>query len=329
MPMTSARMRLRPIFVAACLWLTGVAALAQQEFAPASGQVGVNAHLPSDRDCALMEKAGIRWARVDLTWDVVEPRQGQYRWDLIDHVVENASGHGVKLLGVLGYCPDWASCDGTRYSPPANPAEWAGFVDTITSRYKDCIEYWTLWNEPNNDRFFHGTMDDYLFKVLLPGVSAARIGNPNCKIVGPDLAHLSAAHWDTWLDYLLMRAGGYFDVIGHHCYKGDPQEVLGALEGPAKPWDPPSVRSILEKRGAAAKPFWLTEVGFGSKKAGQEKQAAYLAALLRAQALRPWLDKVFIFELRDSPGLPDYGLLRQDGTPKPAFRAVRALLKPE
>ncbi len=35
-----------------------------------------------------------------------------------------------------------------------------------------------------------------------------------------------------------------------------------------------------------------------------------------------WIDKVFIYELKDSPLEPGYGLLRENLEPKPAFTAL-------
>ena len=274
-----------------------------------------------------MRRGGIRWARIDLTWDVIEPEPGKYRWDVVDRVVADAEANGVNLLGILGYCPTWAASGPSPFFPPWDVAHWKEFVRTIVGRYKGRIRHWTLWNEPNSESFFRGTLDQYINVVLLPGAKAAKEADPDCRIVGPDLAHLSGADWDKWLDKILARAGGAFDVIGHHCYKGKPDDVLRELDGRKKPWEAPSVRQILEKRGAAGKPFWLTETGWRSTQVGEQKQAGYIVALLRGIAARSWIDKVFLFELRDSPSLPGYGLLRTDGTPKPAFEAYKGFIE--
>lgn len=295
--------------------------------ARAPSPYGVNAHIPDALDLKAMEKAGIRWARVDLTWDEIEPEPGQYRWDLVDHLVARAEGRDVHLLGILGYCPDWASSGPDRYYPPRRTGDWTRFVKTITARYRGCITYWCLWNEPNNPDFFHGTRTQYIYDVLVAGAQAAKAGNPDCKIVGPELAHMDREHWDEWLDEVLAKAGAFLDVIGHHCYKGDPGEVLRLLDGKTRPWEPPSVRSILLKRGQAAKPFWLTETGWRSTEIGEERQAGYLAALLKGALRRPWITRVFIYELKDSPLEPGYGLIRDDGSRKYSYAVVQGFIR--
>lgn len=64
----------------------------------------------------------------------------------------------------------------------------------------------------------------------------------------------------------------------------------------------------------------------------EERQAEIVTDALRLAATVPWIDKLFLFTHRDSPGPADepevhFGLLRIDGTPKPAWDAVTALLR--
>lgn len=291
-----------------------------------SSSFGINAHIPSTEDFKLMHKAGISWVRVDFTWDVLEPRKGVYRWDISDRVVMDARTYGIKILAILGYCPRWASSGGDKTFPPKSKHQWKGFVRTIVNRYKGNIHYWTLWNEPNSETFFHGNIDSFINDVLIPGATAAKEADQSCRIVGPDLAHLGGSDWDKWFDGILHRVGGYLDVISHHCYKDKPYNVLNALDGSKRLWDKHRVKSIIKRRDQENKPFWLTEVGWRSTKIGEERQAGYEVALLKGIALRPWISKVFLFELRDSPGLPGYGLLHRNGKPKPAYIAYKGFI---
>ncbi len=304
------------------------AANAQWQPGPPSvrGRIGVNAHVPLDEEFALMERLGVGWARIDLTWDFVEPERGRYRWPLLDYVVAQAESHHIRLLGILGYCPPWASSGPDPYYPPRDAEDWERFVSDITSRYQGCIDHWCLWNEPNNDDFFHGSVDDYIERVLIPGSKAAKRAAPGCRIVGPDLAHLRRTHWDAWLEAVLRKAGDRIDIIGHHCYRKDPADLWRSLEGPSWPWEPKPVLDIVRKAGQGDKPVWLTETGWRSDRLGEGVQARDAVQVLDGLGQRPWLAKVFFFELKDSPGDPGYGLARRDCSPKPAFAAVRGWL---
>jgi len=285
--------------------------------------VGVNGHIPSTQDFERMREAGIYWVRVDFTWDVVEPSPGQYRWAILDRVVSDAERNGINLLAILGYTPKWATAGSDRYSPPRDTQEWKTFVATIVGRYRGRIRHWSLWNEPNSDTFFHGTVEHFIREVFIPGANAAKTANPDCRIVGPDLAHLSGSDWDKWLDRICAEAGPHIDVVSHHVYKEKPKDVLRELDGRKKFFEGPTVKEILKKHRMLSKPFWLTETGWRTTEVGEDRQAGNLISLLKNTSKKAWIYKVFIFEWRDSPQLPGYGLLRGDDSPKASYTAVK------
>lgn len=289
-------------------------------------RIGVNGHVPKAEDLDKVKEAQIGWVRVDLTWNVIEPKPKEYRWQMVDKLVKNAQERNIDLLAILGYTPVWASENEDIYDPPRDVREWKEFVRTIVSRYKGRINYWSLWNEPNSKTFFKGSCDQFITEVLIPGARAVKEADPNAKVVGPDLAHLKGAKWDMWLEEILVRASDEIDIISHHCYKSKPRKVKKMLQGAVPPWDPPAVKRILEKTGCANKPFWLTEVGWRSSKVGEEKQKEYLIGFLKANEKMGWIDKVFIYELKDSPLEPGYGLLRENREPKPAYDALKEFI---
>jgi hypothetical protein len=282
--------------------------------------------MPTARDFAAMRKAGIRWARIDLTWDTVEPGRGEFQWEMVDQIVHDAQANGVHLVAILGYCPPWASSGPSRHDPPRKRKEWKAFVSTIVRRYRGCIDDWILWNEPNSRTFFRGSLEQFIHDVFIPGARAAKAANPLCRIVGPDLAHLSGSDWDGWLDRILEEAGAYIDVVSHHCYKSKPADVFRELEGPSTFRLRPTVHEILKRRHMLEKPFWLTEVGWRSDRVGQDRQAGYIISLLKRVQRSPWIRKVFIYDLRDSRQQVGYGLLNINGSPKESFIAVKGFI---
>jgi polysaccharide biosynthesis protein PslG len=287
---------------------------------------GINAHVATAREFRMLRQAGFRWARVDLTWNWVEAVPGDFRWDEMDRLAADARSEGVHLLGVLGYCPPWASSGPGPYFPPRSQAEWSRYVRAVVGRYRGEIRHWTLWNEPNCGSYFHGTVDQYIRRVLVPGARAVREADPEALVCGPDLAHLSGCDWDAWMGRILAEGGDRFDVITHHCYRDKPDEVFRQLEGPKWPWEPDPVRKILARYGQDKKPFFLTETGWRSDKTGERGQSERCADFLRGAASRPWIRRVFLYELRDSATEPGYGLLRRDYSPKPAYSALKRLI---
>lgn len=322
--------RIRPVLLPLTLVLFLVICLRPAAAERGTGRsadfVGVNAHMPTARDFAAMKKAGIRWARIDLTWDTVEPARGDFQWEMVDQIVHDAQANDVRLVAILGYCPPWASSGASRYDPPRSRKQWKAFVSMIVGRYRGCIDYWILWNEPNSKTFFRGTLQQFIYDVFIPGARAAKAANPRCRIVGPDLAHLLSCDWDTWLDRILAQAGSWIDVVSHHCYKNRPANVFRELEGGSLFRRRPTVHEILARRHMLDKPFWLTEVGWRSNEIGQSRQAGYIISLLKGVQRSKWIDKVFIYDLRDSRQQVGYGLLNIDGSPKEAFFAVKGFI---
>ncbi|MDP9120850.1 MAG: NBR1-Ig-like domain-containing protein, partial [Acidobacteriota bacterium] len=139
----------------------------------------------------------------------------------------------------------------------------------------------------------------------------------------------------------LSQAGGHLDFVTHHAYdssgnggvtaKLTATTLFGDVPGL---WDveAPSTREVLLAAGWFGKPFWLTETGWQSAKAGESGQAAYLTGMLddwfTGQQGQTWIDKIFFYEVKDpvGPNAPSYGLLNADGSPKRAYFAYQGFI---
>ena len=123
-------------------------------------------------------------------------------------------------------------------------------------------------------------------------------------------------NFDNWQDYLnrVFAYGDiqdYFDIMGIHLYD-DMQKNLDTLK---------FVKSLTSK------PIWLTETGKPSatENYNETVQAEYLSSV--CSTLKPLINKIFIYELKDNSGPPDdkesnFGLLTVDGIQKEAYWIV-------
>ena len=144
----------------------------------------------------------------------------------------------------------------------------------------------------------------------------------------------------TWMDTLYARIpnlNDYFYAFADHPY----------WYGHSPEGAPPPVRSagsnVLRKRmnekGASAKPIWITEYGESTANCGEQcvseaTQAEHLQKILNAAITRDRLEDRPDLRLpaaRPRPNSSDrehgFGLLRYDGTQKPAYSMVRALMQ--
>ncbi len=279
---------------------------------------GVNAHIPPQLVVDEVAAAGIGWVRIDFMWSLVEPERDVYRWEVYDALLDRLEASGLRPYATLQATPAWATAGPEFSGVPRDPGDWQEFVYLAAARYRGRIPAWGLWNEPNLRRFWAGTRRQYIDTILLPGARAVRAADPGALVGGPDLAHLSSADWDGWLRQVIAEAGSVLDVVAHHVYPGSggASDVFEELHDRPS-WQPyrTTVREVLQATGWWGRPFWLTETGVESGRAGWTPQAEFYEQIVR-DWLGPsprarWMERVFFYQIHDPPA-PDtstFGIL--------------------
>jgi len=300
---------------------------------------GINAHLPRGADLvALYDKvqaAGIAWVRADFVWFVAQPEPGRWDWSVFDGVARAAEARGLHVYASLAAPPAWANA-GQHRDAPTRPDEWREFCRRVAERYDGHhdlprIDHLGVWNEPDHEMFFSGTVDEYVRDVLRPCADGIRAGNPQAKVLGPDLAHDRE-----FLADVLEQAADVFDIVTLHRYGRRVGDVMERFDGSHWPWEDLNYQEILEHAGVLpGRPVWLTEAGWPTPVDGycwfedgiqsEQGQADRYRELLDALSRRPWIEKVFFYELKDAdlPDICQWGILAGDRREKPAYGAYR------
>jgi polysaccharide biosynthesis protein PslG len=321
--------------VTAALVLASLMAVSNIE----SSGFGVNAHIPSNSVADRIEAGGISWVRIDFLWSLAEPEPDFYDWSVYDALVDRLEARGLKIYSGLGSTPAWAT-NGPEFSGvPDDVDQWREFCYLAALRYRGRIQAWGVWNEPNLDRFWNGSRQDYIDRILIPGSDAISLADPTALVCAPDLAHLSSADWDDWLRATINAAGDRMDVVTHHVYpsNGWAWEVTYDLEtGGPFPFSPPSVQRVLEETGWWRRPFWLTETGVESERWGENRQANFVGEFLQEwfdpdRGHRDWIDRIFFYEMNDGPQPATYswGLIQGPPgfVPKEAYLAYSSFIE--
>ena len=331
---------LRPTAVLGLVALTAAATLSigraedtAAARAPQTAITGVNYHplwayrTTAERRAALdqVAGAGVRWLRIDMYWKDLEPRRGRLDPALlgrIDTAIAEARARRMQVLGVLWGTPPWASGKQHPGTPPKNVRDFARFAGVMARRYRGRVAAWQLWNEPNQRRFFINGTPAYYVKMLR---ASYPLVHPHARVVFAGLTR----HDARWLRRAYAAgAKGTFDVMAVHPY---PQRHDARPEGPVIT-GVKYVRAVMVSR-RDPKPIWFTELGWSTYKDGvtEPQQASYLLRSSRVLRRYPYVQRVFWFTLNDWPveneWLANLGLVRADGTEKPAFRALRGLLR--
>ncbi|WP_169793757.1 endo-1,4-beta-xylanase [Novosphingobium fuchskuhlense] len=201
------------------------------------------------------------------TWAVLEPKPGAWQWDQLDRwLAARAPGQAVMLT--LGQSPTWASSDpgwvnyngAGAAAPPRNIADWTNYVTKVATRYKGRIQYYEIWNEPNDKTFYAGNVAQ-LAELTRTASAVIRRIDPAAKIV------TAPPYSPGYLDqYLATGAAELADVIGYHVYATPPEEAARQLA---------NVRLVLARR--TTKPLWDTEGGSGDGTTPPDKARTYMA----------------------------------------------------
>jgi hypothetical protein len=310
--------------------------------------VGLNIHLPPDDVLDAAAASGVTWVRIDNNWNTVEQAQGRYSWGQLDRVVNGAIARGLRVYMTVAYTPAWAAGGGSDDWPGNDPppaAAYRDYVRATVERYRDRVQHFGLWNEPNLEHFFEGTLAEYIARVVNPGAQAVRAACPNCQVLGPDLAGLSG--WQPYMTEVLRAAPDAFDIIAHHSYARVPG-VGGALWAcddfehaidigdDAICFYKPGLRQVLDEAGWQGE-VWMTEVGHQTEPwdsdQEQEWQRLTVESILALQRRTPWWTHTFFYEIADcGPTQPDcpidgFGLIRRTAGPDGTW-GDNFLLKP-
>ncbi len=259
----------------------------------------------------LARRAGVRWIREEFSWERIEPQPGAYRWEFYDDLVGVATEHDLSICGLLAY---WAP-HADAYTDNG-VEQYCAWVRDVVRRYKHTIHDWEVWNEPNI--FFWSGPKPLYAKLLARAYETIKKEDPDARVLGCSTSGID-------LDFIAQTIdrGGRLDALAIHPYRG----VLD------------DARYMDELRGARArvdvKPTWITEIGFPSQLLGgysERRQASLVARTYLASLASGAVEKVAWYDFRNDGPDPYYneqnfGLLRDDFRPKPAYRALATLAR--
>lgn len=200
---------------------------------------------------------GIRWAREEIPWELVEPEQDNFRWsyryDLkrshdFDKLLSELHQRNIEVVAVLDYGPRYLQGDpehGDRVLPEILLSRWRTYVQRVVNQFGDRINYWEIQNEVNSREFWgkvvtenstkqppdvSATPDPWLYaKMLHVAHDIIKGSDPNDVVIASGLAgyHGDLAHCATnYSNYLVelydVGAWGAFDVVAVHPYRVGP-----------------------------------------------------------------------------------------------------------
>jgi polysaccharide biosynthesis protein PslG len=303
-----------------------------------------------------LRELGARWIREDLHWGAFERSPGRWDWTVGDRLMRNASLAGVNVLGVVSYSAGWAASGATIYHPPRRVAAYAEFCRRLAERYGPHGSFWRahpelsprpvkaleIWNEPWAWFFWKQNPDPAAYVELLRAAATAiRSADRDVDVLAS--ADIFQMRSDTrasldWFRLLLQRDPALFrnlvDAYSVHAYtqRRGPHDTSVVQRWR---YDRVLMTRDLAARAGASHPIWITEFGWTTESrnadaVSEATQARYLSEALE-RALGPWQSFVarsFVYHWGrpESDNVGGYGVFRRDGTKKPAWDSLHALL---
>ncbi len=298
-------------------------------------------------------RLGVRWVRFQLQWAYVEPSPGSYdpAWVAgYDALMSAISKRGLKAIVEIQTTPPWArgaGCSGVLCAP-ADVSAYAAFAGAVAKRYAGRVGAWEIWNEPNNPYFFQPAPDPRLYtQMLVAAYRRIKAADPRVTVVsgglapsGTVLAANGSYVWVNPVDFLsqIYAYGGArsFDAVGIHPYTFPASPLDDVPGGMWQQLDTtsPSLRSVMTANGDGAKKLWATEYGAPTGPAGdpravsEDEQATIITNAYAAWSAHAWAGPMILWTYQDWAANDEnahFGLVRADGTPKPAYAAVHLL----
>jgi hypothetical protein len=302
-------------------------------------------------------QAGVQWERLVFPWAIIQ-KNGPDSWGpgyFSDDQIAQEVARGIEVVGVATYTPQWASTNPAKGAPTNVPANlnlafddpknyWGQYMYKLAARYKDKINTWVVWNEPDLYTMalrytWDGGEDDY-YQLLKVAYQAVKKANPNARIAlgGMTYWYDKLNNRVPYLERLLYlmakdptaaKYNNYFDIVTIHQYS-NPLNIYAATV---------KFRKILDIYGLR-KQIWIGEsnvvpyddpIGKIDKPlhATMDQQAAYIIQAF-ALARAAHADRMSVYKLVDeAPEGPGelYGLVRNDGSPRPAFTAYQTAVR--
>lgn len=292
------------------------------------GRIGVAMRTYTTAALDKMVAAGIKLIRKDLCWACVEVG-GKLSFSRYDTMMADLAARGISILWILDYGhPDHG---GATPRTDADRTAYAAYAKAAALKYKTSkVTGYEIWNEPNLPAYWPNPNAAAYAQLFGQAQYAIRTADPSANVV---TGGISADDYSYLYKLIASRQVFGATAIGVHGYRKTAPETFGA--------DLQPLLKVL-RTGGMGSGVWDTEWGYsayGDIDAKVYGTAADPRALRRqgVLVLRKVLTNIalnvpvsVLYNMLDSgtnatDREQNFGLLKADGSDKPAILGLRQL----
>ena len=164
---------------------------------------------------------GIKRLRMQAGWNKTEKVKGQYDFAWLDHIVNDATRRGFQPWLQTSYgntlYPGGGGANLGAGMPTSKEAleAYDRWVTALVTRYKDKVDLWEVWNEPN---FGDNTVNtpEMTAEFNIRTAEIIKKIQPQAKISGLALGHFNKRFVDGFFKQIAAR--GKFDLFDNMTY---------------------------------------------------------------------------------------------------------------
>lgn len=255
---------------------------------------------------------GVKWIRMDFNWSKIETSSGSYDFSEYDIIVDTMTKSNIHILWIINDIPEkyenWNDIN----------IGYEKFLIALLMRYKDRVQYWEVFNEPNLPWFgwLKSGMDGknyinaYSHILFLTNKNLRKI-SPNSFIVLWWLSPSGQNPLEFLEEIYKLNSHKCFDIIGIHPYGFENRILL--LQN--------TIKKFLESKNDWNKPIWFTEFGSDNEETKQQTLANILKEVSST-------DGFFWFSIKDfNPITNSYGLVTFSNKKKEIYYYIKHIFQ--
>ena len=285
---------------------------------------------------------GLKIVRIDNHWEWKDELKEQYDFSEHHRVVDLCHHNGLRVLTILSFKDRrFEKTKGFSIKTIQGSQTYEEFCARIVKEFKGQGIIWEMWNEPNSQPWVSiadakkvrvANAEAYM-SVVTKAISAMRLADPDCIIVGPGLAGFDPAFMEGCLNKGLLE---YVDAVSIHPYH---LRHLGAEVNSLRYEKLRSMMDAYNRLNGGERPLppvINSEIGYtqvlspGNLHTQDQQAARVVRSILMAQVEEIPLHIIYT-NLDRLHGLmkeaeSSFGVLTYDGKPKSGYYAVKTII---